>query len=371
MAAYISASNGSLQPAFLTIMILLLLLSCISVVLRVYCRAFLVHKVGLDDYLIVVGLAITIGMGVMNGFHVSMGTGRHLTDLPLEKVLVPTLKHWYVYQLVYPLSVGMVKFSILAQYYRIFAVKKFRMATLGVGLFVFAYTIICVFVNAFECHSKPWRAWDPSFPKGCNNLPMTYFSTAGINILTDILILVMPLPVLVNLNLHTRRKYALVAIFLTGAFASAASIVRLNALYKYTTTKDVSYDAIQILIWSQVEINVAIISASAPSLRPLFNNIFKDSSYARSYNKGRGASRTPYGGYGTGRSGTRRTLENGAFELHSADDRDLDHPGLSVDISSPRMKPSHVDRHSSQEFILEGTKINKTVVVEMKSEIRR
>lgn len=75
MAAYISASNGSLQPAFLTIMILLLLLSCISVVLRVYCRAFLVHKVGLDDYLIVVGLAITIGMGVMNGFHVSMGTG--------------------------------------------------------------------------------------------------------------------------------------------------------------------------------------------------------------------------------------------------------------------------------------------------------
>lgn len=65
----------------------------------------------------------------------------------MEKVLVPTLKHWYVYQLVYPLSVGMVKFSILAQYYRIFAVKKFRMATLGVGLFVFAYTIICVFVN--------------------------------------------------------------------------------------------------------------------------------------------------------------------------------------------------------------------------------
>lgn len=76
-----------------------------------------------------------------------MCNSRHLTDLPLEKVLVPTLKHWYVYQLVYPLSVGMVKFSILAQYYRIFAVKKFRMATLGVGLFVFAYTIICVFVN--------------------------------------------------------------------------------------------------------------------------------------------------------------------------------------------------------------------------------
>jgi hypothetical protein len=74
-AAYISASNGSLQPAFLAVMTLLLLLSCTSVLLRVYCRAFLVHKVGPDDYLIVAGLAITIGMSVMNGFHVSMGTG--------------------------------------------------------------------------------------------------------------------------------------------------------------------------------------------------------------------------------------------------------------------------------------------------------
>lgn len=49
----------------------------------------------------------------------------------------------------------MVKFSILAQYYRIFAVKKFRMATIAVGLFVFAYTIICVFVNVGYLVPRP------------------------------------------------------------------------------------------------------------------------------------------------------------------------------------------------------------------------
>ncbi|CAI7637465.1 unnamed protein product [Penicillium glandicola] len=366
--AWISASNGSLQPAFLTAMTLLLLLSCASVLLRVYCRVFLVHKVGLDDYLIVAGLIVTIGMGVMNGFHVSMGTGRHLADLPLEKILIPTLKHWYVYQLVYPLSVGIVKFSILAQYYRIFAVKQFRIATIGVGLFVLTYTIICIFVNAFECHTKPWRAWDPSFPEGCNNLSMTYFSTAGINILTDIVILIMPLPLLMKLNLHTRRKYALIAIFLTGTFASVSSIVRLNALYKYTITTDVSYDAIQILIWSQVEVNVAIISASAPSLRPLFNNIFKTSSYARSYGKFpyHGTSRTPYE-YGTSRS---QTLQHGDrdFEMmwtnaHGDENGPVDDPDLTI--------VPHTDRHGSQECILEPrSNITKTIVIEMKSERR-
>lgn len=73
--AYISASDGSLQPVFLAVMTFLLLLSTTSVLLRLYCRIFLVHKVGLDDYLILSGLIVTIGMGVMNGFHISLGTG--------------------------------------------------------------------------------------------------------------------------------------------------------------------------------------------------------------------------------------------------------------------------------------------------------
>ncbi|KAL3470890.1 hypothetical protein BJX99DRAFT_238582 [Aspergillus californicus] len=373
--AYISASNGSLQPMFLIVMSLLLFLSVVTVSLRLYCRVFRVHKTGTDDYLIVVALAVTIGMGVMNGFHVAVGTGQHLSDLPLEKILVPTLKHWYVYQLIYPITIGFVKFSILAQYYRIFEVKAFRIQVIVVGVFVLLYTVICIFVNAFECHSKPWRAWDPNFPEGCNSLPATYFSTAAITIFTDLVILVMPLPQLLKLNLTRRRKYALIAIFLTGTFASAASIARLNALYKYTVTKDVSYDAIQILLWSQIEANVAIISASAPSLRPLFHRIFKGSSYGRAR-----PSTGPYAAYGTYGNGAesnyRRTLTghntHGAIELTSRDDDDTRGrmPGVHRSTSKARIPVDN--ENSSQELILDqqSPTIMKTVVIEMKSEER-
>jgi hypothetical protein len=85
--AYITAANGSLQPAFLAVMIVLLSSSCISVILRLYCRIALVHKVGPDDYFIVTGLFVTIAMGVMNGFHISFGTG-----LVLLSSLFPA--HW-------------------------------------------------------------------------------------------------------------------------------------------------------------------------------------------------------------------------------------------------------------------------------------
>ncbi|KAL2836199.1 hypothetical protein BJY01DRAFT_258755 [Aspergillus pseudoustus] len=375
--AYITASNGSLQPMFLIIMSLLLFLSSVTVSLRLYCRLFRVHKVGLDDYLIVAALAVTIGMGIMNGFHIAMGSGRHLSDLApvLGKILVPTLKHWYAYQLVYPITVGLVKFSILSQYYRIFEVVNFRKQVIAVGIFVAVYTIVCIFVNAFECHSKPWRAWDPEFPKGCNSLPATYFSTAAISIFTDLVILVMPLPQLMKLNLHRRRKYALIAIFLTGTFASAASIARLNALYKYTVTEDVSYDALQILLWSQIEVNVAIISASAPSLRPLFHRIFKGSSYGRQR-----PSNSPYAGYGTygnGESNFRRTLtgagtHHGAIELTSRDDEAYarNRPNVSRSASTAR-NGTVDDENSSQELILDqNANIMKTVVIEMKSEHR-
>lgn len=33
------------------------------------------RKVGLDDYFVVAALTVAIGMGVMNSFHVSLGTG--------------------------------------------------------------------------------------------------------------------------------------------------------------------------------------------------------------------------------------------------------------------------------------------------------
>ncbi|KAJ5504739.1 hypothetical protein N7463_007613 [Penicillium fimorum] len=160
---------------------------------------------------------------------------------------------------------------------------------------------------------------------------------------------------------------ALIAILMTGTFASVASIIRLDALYRYTITKDVSYDAIQILIWSQVEVNVAIISASAPSLRPLFNNTFKGSSYARSYGQApyHDASWTPHH-YDAAVSQTLRPGDDRAFGMWTNGDDDESGP---VDSSGLRMVRSHTDRNNSQEIMLEpGSNIMKTVVIEMKSE---
>ncbi|KAH4999209.1 hypothetical protein HBI24_181730 [Parastagonospora nodorum] len=226
-----------------------------------------------------VALLVAIGLGAQNFFHVSWGTGQHGANLPFEKILVPTLKHWYAYQMIYPWSLFFVKASILALYHRIFDQTKFRYTVYAVAVFVTIYTLVVFLVNAFECGSSPSQAWALTFPQGCNNLPATYFSAASINILTDAVILIMPLRAFGHLKLQRRKRFALIGVFIVGGIAVIASIVRLYALWVYMTTKDVAYDAIFILLLSQIEINVAIISASAPAIRPLFNGTFLSPSY--------------------------------------------------------------------------------------------
>lgn len=124
----------------------------------------------------VAALAVAVGMGIMNSFHVSLGTGyvrkglllpynvsqltrsrRHGADLDLTKVLVPTLKHWYAYQMVYPWALFFVKASILALYYRIFKQTNFRYAVYLVAAFVSVYTIVTFFVNVSN-HVTPKNA---------------------------------------------------------------------------------------------------------------------------------------------------------------------------------------------------------------------
>ncbi|KAG9189156.1 hypothetical protein G6011_06024 [Alternaria panax] len=313
----ITWDNSSRQPMFLIVTGVLLLFSTTAVALRLYCRFTFIRHVGLDDKFMVCAWTIAVALGIQNGFHISWGTGRHNADLDASIIMVPTFKHWYAYQLVYPLALLFVKASILALYYRIFTQTRFRYAVYAVGIFVTVQTIVITFVNAFECGTKePWRAWVPTFPQGCNDLARTYFAMASVNILTDILILVMPVRAFAQLKLQRAKRFALLGVFMVGGVAVIASIVRLYALWVYAVTDDPPYDDIFILLLSQIEVNAAIISASAPALRPLLKKAFTSSSHDCS-GPGYPVSDAPGGPKGNMFSRTARTRLNGQMELYS------------------------------------------------------
>lgn len=130
---------------------------------RFFCRIHHVHHVGLDDYCIAAALCVAIALAIMNILHIQYGTGLHFYDLPLEDptaALIPTLKHWYAYQIIYPLALLFVKLSFLALYWRIFGqTPSMRWSILVVGGVVVTYTITVMFVNVRPQQHKDAGVW--------------------------------------------------------------------------------------------------------------------------------------------------------------------------------------------------------------------
>ncbi|KAH8176710.1 FAD binding domain-containing protein [Sarocladium implicatum] len=127
---------------------------------------------------------------------------------------------------------------------------------------VAAFTVSMVFVNAFECET-PSDAWSAEIllqgDGTCTDLHPIYYGQAVFNIVSDLVIL-----------MKRQKRLAVIGIFSIGSIAVLASIIRIYALYLWSSDSDVPYQAARILLWSQIEINTALISSSIPALKPLF-----------------------------------------------------------------------------------------------------
>lgn len=82
--------------------------------------------------------------------------------------------------------------------------------------FVIGYSLASIFTVIFGC-TPIAKFWDITITHGsCINFPAFYFSYLGLNIGTDIAILILPVPLLLKLHMPRRQKLWLGVIFMTG-----------------------------------------------------------------------------------------------------------------------------------------------------------
>jgi hypothetical protein len=116
---------------------------------------------------------------------------------------------------------------------------------------------------------------------------MLYLCSAPVNVMTDLAILVLPLPVLTRLQLPRKQKAILLATFALGVFVTIVDVIRIYYLQNAIDTQrsmkkqeqigdsaDFAYTASMALMWSAVEVNTGILCVCIPTLRPLFQRIF-------------------------------------------------------------------------------------------------
>jgi len=108
-----------------------------------------------------------------------------------------------------------VKISILSFYLNVFPRKSFRIATIFVMTFVVASVITFTMATVFQCLPVK-RAWQLDIHGKCIDYNATGWANAGLNILQDILIVILPIRELRALQISSKKKVGLYAMFSVG-----------------------------------------------------------------------------------------------------------------------------------------------------------
>ncbi|KAF0330657.1 integral membrane protein [Colletotrichum asianum] len=245
-------------------------LSTLVVIARTFVRTVLIRKPGLDDYFIILALIFTLGylaevfVGKANhiGFASSQLSFDNMTNL---------LKTTLAIEATYYVCISAIKISILCMYLRFAVSRSFNILCICTIAFHALFFVICIGVTLSQCQplSKQWDLTG-TVEGMCINTTAFFYFTSGFNILTDIWILIIPIKTLSGILRPRREKIALAIIFGVGAFATITSIIRLHTIYTYTLAKDLFQESILVNVWSMLEINIGIICASVPALKPLF-----------------------------------------------------------------------------------------------------
>lgn len=122
------------------------------------------------------------------------------------------------FSLTWELAVAFSKLSLLGLYLRIFVDQTQRIATFVLITILVAFCISQVIATCLQCIPLSYL-WDPvNHPNGhCLNFNTMWRWGSFPNIVTDIFMLLLPLPCLLKLQLSSRDKIGLVATFATGS----------------------------------------------------------------------------------------------------------------------------------------------------------
>jgi hypothetical protein len=122
----------------------------------------------------------------------------------------------YVQVLVNSLALGAVKISILLLYLDLFRIEKStRWIIYALSIAILLYTAIINLVTIFGCRPLN-KSWD-SLPYGeCVNPGVVGATFAAFQIVSDVCILIIPVPIIMSLKLARSKKFAVMAVFLAG-----------------------------------------------------------------------------------------------------------------------------------------------------------
>ncbi|KAE9971827.1 hypothetical protein EG328_005358 [Venturia inaequalis] len=250
-------------------------LATLAISVRLYARIFVRRWVGLDDFLIVLAWFFTAGdiSSVFWGFSRYMWD-HHMWDGD-PALLVPGSKTLFAAKMFWCSASAFIRLSILVFYYRLLEhvqIRKYRWVLhLNVAYVVSIY--LCYLgTTIWACVPiEAYFIW-PS-PGVCLNELYADTILSSFNTLSEAIIAALPIPVVLQLRMKPRQRWAVLSLLCLGFFVAIVGSTRTYYVWYLFTNDDLTWYAEQHWICAEVEICTAMICSCAPALRSFFGHL--------------------------------------------------------------------------------------------------
>ncbi|RAL63625.1 hypothetical protein DID88_003669 [Monilinia fructigena] len=239
-----------------------------------------VSQVVTEDWLVMIALLLTIGMGAATIAGVKLHTLAYKTPPTtdpsrLYHVQMSAKIEWAV-QLLGILELGLVKLSFAFFFRRIFSISKSNLFThfntaLIIVLALWTTGYFLTFLFACKGHFAQWWAGIRTGRPICLSDVVFSEGLAISDFIIDMFIIIMPIPMVWRLHMTRSRKVLVTSVFALGTLAVISSIIRLSVFFdaKYAIERggaDNDLLITQIIFWTMIECSLGLIAACLPLL---------------------------------------------------------------------------------------------------------
>jgi hypothetical protein len=173
-----------------------------------------------------------------------------------------------------PTAMWSSKIPILILYIKLFGIKIWVRWVCWILIVVTSILFIAGAAYTSALCDTRGGALTPEFLFRCSNASSQSGVALGtVAIITDVLIFIIPLPIIAGLKLATRRKWALGLVFVTGFFGIVASGI--STYYKYSSLNGSAVGLTNSMITTLVECAIAIIVGCVPAIAALWTRLVK------------------------------------------------------------------------------------------------
>ncbi|KAI1504839.1 hypothetical protein F5X99DRAFT_328986 [Biscogniauxia marginata] len=268
----------SQQSALWAVLFATFIPATVSLFFRLVGRWLTKSKFWWDDYTAIACYVMAITWLIVLPIWINKGLGLHITDIKetTEQIFFDSKLCLFIIEFIYGFALFFAKISILCLYWRLFKVANVALPIQILIGCTIVWIILRTFIGIFHCVPVQYF-WDTSIEDGyCAIDDRKFFiGSMSAHVLTDILVLLLPIFQIQKLNLPILQRLGVIVMFMFGIFTCVVGIVTIVvSINMGTTSNDFTWNCTTIILWATVEVNLVNISSNIPTVKPAIYYIF-------------------------------------------------------------------------------------------------